>query len=178
MALKAMVPVSVRGSEDVLGNHISFVFAELPCDEPDPLGRLYRVHDDDERAQARPRARGADLALKAAAHTPVAVQHAISRLDREPAYLQPRRLEHPRPRRAALPARLPAAGHLPGRPARRPPRGLGRHDDGRATAPASASTPTARRFPTRDALARDIDEAITELLAEATSRCWNSAGPP
>ncbi len=37
-ALKAMVPVSVRDPSDVLGNHISFVFAELPCDDPDPLG--------------------------------------------------------------------------------------------------------------------------------------------
>ena len=34
VALKAMVPVSVRSSGEVLGNHISFVFAELPCDEP------------------------------------------------------------------------------------------------------------------------------------------------
>ena len=37
----------------VLGNHISFVFAELPCHEPDPLGRLYQVHASMSRPSAR-----------------------------------------------------------------------------------------------------------------------------
>jgi diacylglycerol O-acyltransferase / wax synthase len=78
--LKAMVPVSLRGSGDELGNHISFVFAELPCQEPDPLTRLSRVH---QTMSARKRDRepeGTDLALRAAEHAPVALQHAISKL--------------------------------------------------------------------------------------------------
>jgi diacylglycerol O-acyltransferase / wax synthase len=43
--LKTMVPVSVRtdGELDELGNRISFMFVELPCDEPDPERRLRRV---------------------------------------------------------------------------------------------------------------------------------------
>src|SRR3954469_24253021 len=43
--LKAMVPVSVRddGAAGDLGNRISFVFIELPCDEPDPERRLALV---------------------------------------------------------------------------------------------------------------------------------------
>ena len=130
VALKAMVPVNVRSPDDVLGNHISFVFAELPCDEPQPLGRLYQVHAAMSQRKRDGEPEGADLALKAAARTPVGVQQRDLAARRQPAHLQPRGLEHPRARRAAVHARLPAAGHLPGRPARRPPRGLGRHDDG------------------------------------------------
>jgi diacylglycerol O-acyltransferase / wax synthase len=78
--LKAMVPVNVRSPSDVLGNHISFVFAELPCEEPDPVGRLYRVH---ATMSARKRCRepeGADIALKAAERTPTPVQHVLSKM--------------------------------------------------------------------------------------------------
>jgi diacylglycerol O-acyltransferase / wax synthase len=45
--LKAMVPVDMRverGGDD-LGNQISFVFCDLPCDEPDPVKRLRRVQE-------------------------------------------------------------------------------------------------------------------------------------
>ncbi len=43
--LKTMVPVSVRddGELDDLGNRISFMFVDLPCDEPDAERRLRRV---------------------------------------------------------------------------------------------------------------------------------------
>lgn len=82
--LKAMVPVNVRSGDDVLGNHISFVFAKLPCEEPDPIERLHRVH---ATMSARKRCRepeGADLALKAAEHTPTPVQNVISKLFASP----------------------------------------------------------------------------------------------
>ncbi len=59
IALKVMVPVSVRSAGDVLGNHISFVFAELPCDEPDPLSRLYQVHGTHEPAASATESRRA-----------------------------------------------------------------------------------------------------------------------
>jgi WS/DGAT/MGAT family acyltransferase len=43
--LKTMVPVNVRsGTADELGNEISFMFVDLPCDEPDPVRRLRQVH--------------------------------------------------------------------------------------------------------------------------------------
>ena len=109
LALKAMVPVSVRSPDDVLGNHISFVFAELPCNDPDPLRRLHQVHDAMSARKRDGEPEGADLALKAAEHTPGVVQHAISRMHRQPAHVQPRGFQHPRPVRAALHARLPAA---------------------------------------------------------------------
>ena len=43
--LKTMVPVSIRddGEADALGNRISFVFVDLPCDEPDPERRMRRL---------------------------------------------------------------------------------------------------------------------------------------
>jgi diacylglycerol O-acyltransferase len=83
-AQKAMVPVSMRCEGDVLGNHISFVFADLPCDEPDPVGRLYRVHSTMSERKRAGEPQGADLALKLAEHTPAPVQHAISRLMASP----------------------------------------------------------------------------------------------
>jgi WS/DGAT/MGAT family acyltransferase len=83
-ALKAMVPVNVRSAGEELGNHISFVFAELPCDEPDPVARLYRVHISMSRRKRNGEPEGADLVLKAAARTPVTVQHTLSRLIASP----------------------------------------------------------------------------------------------
>jgi WS/DGAT/MGAT family acyltransferase len=84
VALKVMVPVSVRSPDDVLGNHISFVFAELPCHEPDPVGRLYEVHASMSRAKRDGEPEGSDLVLKAASRTPVTVQQALSRLMSSP----------------------------------------------------------------------------------------------
>ena len=42
---KVMVPVNVRGDEDPaqMGNRIAFMFLDLPCDEPEPIGRLEAV---------------------------------------------------------------------------------------------------------------------------------------
>jgi diacylglycerol O-acyltransferase / wax synthase len=83
-ALKAMVPVSVRSSGEVLGNHMSFVFVALPCGEPSPLGRLYAVQAamSDRKRHGEPQ--GADFALKAASHTPVPLQQRVARLIASP----------------------------------------------------------------------------------------------
>jgi diacylglycerol O-acyltransferase / wax synthase len=78
--LKAMIPVSVSNSSDTLGNHVSFVFADLPCDQADPIGRLYHVHATMNQRKRDGEPHGADLALKAAARTPVPVQQTLSRL--------------------------------------------------------------------------------------------------
>jgi WS/DGAT/MGAT family acyltransferase len=82
--LKAMVPVSVRDNSDVLGNHVSFVFADLPCEEPDPVRRLGRVQATMAQRKRDGEPEGADLAFKAAAYTPGVVQHAISRIFASP----------------------------------------------------------------------------------------------
>jgi diacylglycerol O-acyltransferase / wax synthase len=84
VALKVMVPVNVRSEGDGLGNHISFVFADLPCDDPDPLGRLYQVHASMSRCKREGEPEGSDLVLKAASRTPVTVQQALSRLFASP----------------------------------------------------------------------------------------------
>jgi diacylglycerol O-acyltransferase len=84
VALRAMVPVNVRSPGEVLGNRVSFVLADLPCDEPHPLGRLYQVHATMSKRKHDGEPEGADLALKAAEHTPGVVQHAISRLIASP----------------------------------------------------------------------------------------------
>jgi diacylglycerol O-acyltransferase / wax synthase len=86
VALKAMVPVSYRpddaGAE--LGNQISFVFVDLPCDEPDPEARLARVQHEVGLRKAGGRPEGADRALKAAAYAPRPLRQALSRMVASP----------------------------------------------------------------------------------------------
>jgi WS/DGAT/MGAT family acyltransferase len=84
VALKAMVPVNVRDDDAVLGNHISFVFAELPCDEPNPVRRLQHVHTTMTRRKRDREPESTDLALRAASYAPGVVQHAISRIIASP----------------------------------------------------------------------------------------------
>ncbi len=71
LALKAMVPVSVRCADEVLGNRISFVFVEVPCDQRDPVVRLYRVHTSMSRRKRDGEPHAADMTLRAAASTPL-----------------------------------------------------------------------------------------------------------
>jgi WS/DGAT/MGAT family acyltransferase len=80
--LKAMVPVSVReeGSTSELGNRISFVFVDLPCDEPDALRRLQRVQAAMGRCKAGGEPEGADFLLEAVEYAPRRIQHAIAHL--------------------------------------------------------------------------------------------------
>ena len=163
-ALKVMVPVNVRSPEDVLGNHISFAFAELPCNDPDPLGPPLPGAREHEPLQARRRARG--LGPRAEGRFADARDRAAGAIatDREPARVQPRRLQHPRTDRADVHPRLPAAGRLPDGAARRPPRRVRRHGHD----PRPGVLRHLRRPPgaaRRGLLAQDIDDAVTELLA-------------
>ena len=78
--LKVMVPADVRSAADDpgAGNRITFVFLELPCDEPDPVGRLERIgavtakrrHDGDADAM--------DAAFGMLALTPPPLQRALA----------------------------------------------------------------------------------------------------
>jgi WS/DGAT/MGAT family acyltransferase len=80
--LKAMVPVSMRAQrvQADLGNEVSFVFVELPCDEPDPARRLRTVKAqmDDRKRSGRPE--GADLVLRAFSYAPRTFQKAFAHL--------------------------------------------------------------------------------------------------
>jgi WS/DGAT/MGAT family acyltransferase len=82
--LKTMVPVSVRDENDVLGNRVSFVFVDLPCDESDPVRRLERVHGMMSARKDEREPEGADLALKAAEYAPRPIQQALSRVVASP----------------------------------------------------------------------------------------------
>jgi len=173
-ALKAMIPVSVRDPSDVLGNHISFVFAELPCAEPDPLRRLYRVHGAMSARKRDGEPEGADIALKAAEHTPPPVQRALSRI-----------IASPRTFNLVV-------SNIPGPPQQLYLRGCPLREiypvvplaDGHAVSVGMTTVADRACFgvyadrealPDADALARHIDAAIDELL-DANSRLPEYAG--
>ena len=84
--LKVMVPVNVRdgnGNGD-LGNHISFLFVHLPCDEPDPVRRLLGIHAtmSDRKRAGEPQ--GGDSVMKMVSYAPHRIQHIVSRLVSSP----------------------------------------------------------------------------------------------
>jgi len=85
-ALKAMIPVSVRDSGDPadVGNHISFMFVDLPCEESQPLGRLYQVRAAMRQRKSDREPEGADLMFKAAARAPAGLQRVVSRIVASP----------------------------------------------------------------------------------------------
>jgi diacylglycerol O-acyltransferase len=80
-ALKTMVPVSVRGADGAgeLGNRISFVFVELPCDEADPVRRLERVKLSMGERKEGGEPEASQAMLDAIAYAPRTLQHAVSR---------------------------------------------------------------------------------------------------
>jgi diacylglycerol O-acyltransferase / wax synthase len=84
--LKAMVPVNLRDLDEAgeLGNRISFLFVELPCDEPDPVRRLRTIHSvmSDRKSGGEPQ--GGDSVLKAVGYAPHRLQHIVSRLMASP----------------------------------------------------------------------------------------------
>ena len=84
--LKAMVPVNVRGdaSAGELGNRISFIFLELPCDEPDPERRLQDIGRATSEAKQAGESSGATTVLDLAAAAPSPLQRAVSRLVASP----------------------------------------------------------------------------------------------
>ena len=85
-SLKTMVPVNVRGGDGAseLGNRISFVFIDLPCDEPDPVRRLRDVHLEMSRRKEAGDPAAADSALEAVKYLPRPARHAISRMIASP----------------------------------------------------------------------------------------------
>jgi WS/DGAT/MGAT family acyltransferase len=80
--LKAMVPVSMRGTNKTgeLGNQISFIFVDLPCDEPDPVRRLRNVKGTMSDRKRRGEPEGAGSMLKLLGYAPHTLQHVISRM--------------------------------------------------------------------------------------------------
>jgi diacylglycerol O-acyltransferase / wax synthase len=85
-SLKAMVPVNVRanGSAGDFGNRISFIFLELPCDEPDPVERLSDIARATSQAKAAGEPAAASAVLDLAAAAPSSLQRVLSRLIASP----------------------------------------------------------------------------------------------
>jgi WS/DGAT/MGAT family acyltransferase len=83
--LKTMVPVNVReGDASEFGNRISFVFVDLPCDEPDPLRRLQNVRLEMTERKEAGHPEGGDVAMTAVKYLPRPAQHAITRMIASP----------------------------------------------------------------------------------------------
>jgi WS/DGAT/MGAT family acyltransferase len=84
--LKTMVPVNVRGSEAAgeLGNRISFMFVDLPCDERDPVRRLREIHMATSEAKRSQVPEGADDVMRSLGFAPGPVQRLASKLIASP----------------------------------------------------------------------------------------------
>ncbi|MGH2763725.1 MAG: WS/DGAT domain-containing protein, partial [Thermoleophilaceae bacterium] len=82
--IKAMVPVNVRGDAGGLGNRITFLFLELPCDEPDPVRRLQAIHSATSERKDAAEPEGADAVLRLVSAGPQLIQRAFSRLAASP----------------------------------------------------------------------------------------------
>jgi diacylglycerol O-acyltransferase len=84
--LKTMVPVSVRdsGQSAELGNRISFMFVDLPCDEPDPAQRLRRVHAETAERKQAGEPEGANDVVQSIGLVPAPVRKAVSRFVASP----------------------------------------------------------------------------------------------
>jgi diacylglycerol O-acyltransferase len=84
--LKAMVPVNVRDESAAgeLGNRISFIFMELPCEEPGAEERLRQISRATTRAKTSGEPAGATTVLDLAAAAPSVLQRALSRLVASP----------------------------------------------------------------------------------------------
>jgi WS/DGAT/MGAT family acyltransferase len=166
IALKAMIPVNVRDPSDQrgTGNQISFVFVELPCDEPQPLGRLYQVRAAMNQRKRDGAPEGADLFFKAAARAPAGVQRAISRLIASPRTFNLVISNVPGPRSPLFMLGCPLESIYPVVP-------LADHHAvsvGMTTVRDQACFGVysdRQALPDADLLARDIDNALTELLA-------------
>jgi WS/DGAT/MGAT family acyltransferase len=166
--LKAMVPADVRSSEDAAGtgNRISFLFIPLPCDEPDPVARLQAVNRVTAQRRRDGGAEDVDAAFRALARTPAPVQHTLARAFAHPRFFNltvssvpgpavPRYLRGCRLRHVH--SAVPLAG---------------RHavSVGVVTVAGSACfgiTADARTLPDGDALGRDLDAAVDELVEAA-----------
>ncbi len=86
VAVKAMVPVSVRSEaeDDALGNRISFMFIDLPCEEPDPVRRVNEIYGETNERKRRDTPAGGDDVVGLLGLAPPPVRRQFSRLIASP----------------------------------------------------------------------------------------------
>jgi diacylglycerol O-acyltransferase / wax synthase len=84
--LKTMVPVSLRSASEAagLGNRISFVFVDLPCDEPDPVRRVRDIARSMGARKEAHEPEGADVLMRLVGYLPRTLQRVASRLVSSP----------------------------------------------------------------------------------------------
>jgi diacylglycerol O-acyltransferase len=84
--VKAMVPVNVRNpvQDGTSGNRISFMFVDLPCDEPDPVRRLRAIHGDTAERKGEGESRWVGDILGAVGYFPQPVRDAFSHVIASP----------------------------------------------------------------------------------------------
>ena len=86
MRLKTMVPVSLRSASEAngLGNRISFVFVDLPCDEPDPVRRVRDIAQSMGVRKEAHQPEGADILMQLVGYAPRTLQRVASKLVSSP----------------------------------------------------------------------------------------------
>jgi len=86
VGLKAMVPVNIRAPENdgMSGNRVSFMFVNLPCDEPDPARRLRAINAETERRKEQGEAHWVGEALDAVGYLPQPMRDAVSHVIASP----------------------------------------------------------------------------------------------
>lgn len=84
--LKAVVPVDLRGSADAseLGNEMSFMWVDLPVDEPDPERRLRSINASTTKRKEGRRAHAMDKVIDAVGGMPRIVKRVVSHLFASP----------------------------------------------------------------------------------------------
>ena len=84
--VRAMVPAATRDSAEAgaLGNSISFLFMDLPVDEPDPVARLREVNRATRERKESGQPQGGATVLSALGYAPRLVQRALTRLISSP----------------------------------------------------------------------------------------------
>jgi len=81
-----MVPVNIRAPENdgMSGNRVSFMFVNLPCDEPDPARRLRAINAETERRKEQGEAHWVGEALDAVGYLPQPMRDAVSHVIASP----------------------------------------------------------------------------------------------
>jgi WS/DGAT/MGAT family acyltransferase len=83
-ALRAMVPVSVRGEDESGGNRITFAFLDLPLDEPSAIRRLALVHERTQELKRSGRIAGSEAILRGAGQLPGFLKERAARMAASP----------------------------------------------------------------------------------------------
>jgi diacylglycerol O-acyltransferase len=166
--LKAMVPVNVRGAEapGSLGNRISFMFVDLPCDEPDPVRRLRAIHMATSERKRHQEPQGADDVVRLLGLVAGPIQRLASKLIASPRAFNLTVSNIPGPREQLYMLGCPLVEAYPVVPiADRHALSIGMTTVGDGAYFGLYSDPAS--LPHGDSLAAAIDHSIDELLEAA-----------